>query len=194
LFRAMNDHYAKQGKFFGDSQAIEHEAETLSHADLRAFFERYVSGTEEISWDSFFASVGLHVIKTDVTLADPEFEATRIFDQPLRVQQVSPGSEAQRAGLKPDDVILEINNQAPQRDFGIQIAGLAPGATIQLTVSRNGAEQTLLWKLSSRTFSIFRLQDVPGVSALQKSERAAWLFDRGENPAPASNPAPNSNP
>jgi predicted metalloprotease with PDZ domain len=194
LFRAMNDHYAKQGRFFGDSQAIEQEAETLSHADLRAFFERYVSGTEEIPWDSFFASVGLRVMKADVTLADPEFEATRIFDQPLTVQQVSPGSDAQRAGLKPDDVILEINHQAPQRDFGIQIAALAPGATLELTVSRNGAQHTLLWKLSSRTFSIFRLQDVPDVSALQKSERAAWLFDRGENPAPAGNPAPNSNP
>jgi predicted metalloprotease with PDZ domain len=194
LFRAMNDHYAKQGKFFRDSQAIEQEAETLSHADLRAFFERYVSGTDEIPWDSFFASVGLRVIKTDVTLADPEFEATRIFDQPLMVQRVSAGSEAQRAGLKPDDVILEINQQAPQSDFGIQIAALAPGATLELTVSRNGAQHTLLWKLSSRTFSIFRLQDVPGVSALQKSERAAWLFDRGENPTPARNPAPNSNP
>jgi predicted metalloprotease with PDZ domain len=187
LFRTMNADYAKRGKFFADSEAVEHEAETLSHTDLHSFFEKYVSGTDEIPWDSFFAPVGLRVIKTDVTFANPEFEAMRIFDQPLTVQEVSPESEAQRAGLKPDDVILEINGEDPERDFMTQIAALGPGATLQLTVSRNGAQHTLHWKLASRTLSVFRLQDVPGITARQRATRAAWLFDRGENsPLPAT--------
>jgi predicted metalloprotease with PDZ domain len=188
LFRTMNADYAKHSKFFADSEAVEHESESLSHTDLHSFFEKYVSGTDEIPWDSFFAAVGLRVIKTDVTFADPEFEATRIFDQPLTVQAVGQESEAQRAGLKPDDVILEINGEAPQRDFATQIAALGPSATLQLTVSRNGAQHRLHWKLASRTLSVFRLQDVPGVTAQQKSERAAWLFDRGENSAVSANP------
>ena len=194
LFRAMNAVYARQGKFFADSVAVEREAESLSHADLHVFFEKYVSGTEEIPWDFFFEPVGLRVVKTDVTFADPEFQATRIFDQPLTVQQVSPQSDAERAGLLPDDVILKINGEPPQRDFATQIAVLGPGATLQLTVGRNRAQHRLHWKLSSRTLSVFSLQDVPGVTAQQKSERAAWLFDRVEKSAQAANPAPTSQP
>ena len=139
LFRAMNTDYAKQGKFFADTEAVEREAESLSHADLHTFFEKYVSGTEEIPWDAFFEPVGLCVVKTDVTFADPGFEATHIFDQPLVVQQVTPQSAAERAGLVPDDVVLEINGEDPKRDFATQIAALGPGATLQLVVSRKGA-------------------------------------------------------
>ena len=194
LFRAMNADYAKQGKFFADTGAIESEAESLSHADLHTFFEKYVSGTEEIPWDSFFAPVGLQVVKTDVTFADPEFEATRIFDQPLIVQRVNPQSAAERAGLLPDDVILEINGQDPQRDFATQIAALGPGATLELVVSRKGVRRTLHWKLASRTLSVFQLQDVAGVTPQQKSARAAWLFDRSETSSPTANPNPISEP
>ncbi len=190
LFRAMNTDYAKQGKFFADSTGIEREAESLSRADLHEFFEKYVSGTEEIPWDSFFAFVGLRVAKTDVTFADPEFEATRIFDQPLIVQQVSPESEAQRAGLKPDDVILAINGQEPKRDFTAQIAALGPSASLQLTVSRNGAQHILRWMLASRTLPIFTLQDVPNLTSQQKAERAVWLFDGKENSVSGSSPHP----
>lgn len=72
LFRWMNEHYAKQGKFFADSAAIREAAETISHANLRDFFDKYVAGTEEIPWDKFFARVGLHVARTDVATAPGE--------------------------------------------------------------------------------------------------------------------------
>ena len=191
LFRSMNDHYAKQGKFFGGSEAIAREAETLSHADMRAFFEKYVSGTDEIPWDTFFAPVGLHVVRTEVALAARGFDAVRIFDQPPTVVRVRPGTEADRAGLKPDDVIVLINGNPPGREFEAEIAALGPGAMLQLVVTRNGVRRSLQWKLERTTQSTFRLQDVPGVTQQQKAARAAWLFGKGENsPDPDAKPVP----
>jgi predicted metalloprotease with PDZ domain len=190
LFRSLNADYARQGKFFADSAAIEHQAESLSHADLRAFFEKYVSGTDEIPWDVFFAPVGLQVVKTDIVMAARGFDAVRKFDQPLTVVRVRPGSAADRAGLKPGDVIMQINGNPPGQEFEANINALGPGAMLQLLVSRNGLRVPLQWKLESRTQSVFRLEDLAHVTAEQKAERAAWLFDKDEKPSP--NPATNS--
>ncbi len=180
LFRWLNEHDAKQGKFFADSDALRQAAETLSHADLQTFFLKYVSGTDEIPWDEFFVPVGLHLSKHEAMVTDPSFDAVQKFDQPPAVARVQPGSEAERAGLKPDDVISQINGKAAGRDFETQIAALSPGATLRLLVLRNGRVQELKWRLGSRNQTTYQLQDVPGIAVQQKARRAAWLFDRSE--------------
>jgi predicted metalloprotease with PDZ domain len=176
LFRSMNDRYAKQGKFFADSEAVQHSAEMLSHADLQAFFKKYVSGTEEIPWDDFFAPAGLHVVKTEIAVAAPGFDAVQRFDQPPIVMRVLPGSEAERSGLKPDDIILKINGEAAGRAFETQIAALGPGAILRLVIRRDGVQQELQWKLGSRKQTIFQLKDVAEITPQQQARRAAWLF------------------
>src|SRR5260370_33701269 len=134
----MNRHYAKQGKFFADSDAVRHAAETLSHSDLRDFFQKYVGGVDQVPWDSFLARVGLHVVKTQVTLADAGFEAVQKFDQPPSVVQVTSGSEAERAALKPEAVILQINGKPAGRHFEAQGMSLCPGARLRLLARRDG--------------------------------------------------------
>ncbi len=180
LFRWLNEQYAKQTKFFADSEALQQAAETLSRADLRTFFLKYVSGTEEIPWDEFLAPVGLHLLKQEVAVAAPGFDAVQKFDQPPAVVRVQPGSEAERAGLKPDDVIVQINGKSVGRDFETQLAAHGPGVTLRLLVSRDGREQELKWRLGSRNQTTYQLQNVPNINAQQKARRAAWLFDRSE--------------
>ncbi len=176
LFRWMNMHYAKQEKFFADSDAVRQAAEMLSHSDLRDFFQKYVSGVAEVPWDSFFASVGLHLVKTQVTFADEGFEAVQKFDQPPSVVQVTSGSEAERAGLKPEDVILQINGKPAGRDFEAQVMSLFPGAHLRLVIRRDGTEHRLEWKLGSRAQTVFQLQDVHDITPQQRARRGAWLF------------------
>jgi predicted metalloprotease with PDZ domain len=177
LFRWMNDRYGKQGRVFADSETVEKSAEMLSHADLRGFFQRYVSGVDEIPWDSFFARVGLHLIKIEVALADPGFDAVQEFDQPPIVVEVHPNSQAEGAGLKTGDVILQINGQPASHEFEAQIAKLGPGETLHLVVRREGdGQRQLQWKLGAHKQTVFHLEDVPGITAQQKGCRAAWLF------------------
>jgi predicted metalloprotease with PDZ domain len=181
LFRWMNEHYAKQGKFFNDSEGVRQAVETLSKSDFREFFQKYVSGVDEIPWDTFFRNVGLRVMSDEVTIADPGFQATRAFDQSPTVVDVKPSSAADHAGLKAGDVVLEIDGQRAGRDFARKLADVSPGAVLRLTVSRDGVEREMQWSIGSGKQKVFRLQDVAGVTPQQKSRRAAWLFGNSAN-------------
>lgn len=187
LFHWMNVHYAKQGKFFADSAGVRDSAETLAHIDLHDFFAKYVSGVEEIPWDTFFKRVGLRVTSTEVVFADPGFEAARNFDQAPAVVQVDSGSQAEHAGLQSGDVIEEINGERAGRYFQRNLAALEPGTELRLRISRDGVQHDFEWKLGSRKQSVFRLQDVEGLTSEQKARRAAWLF--GDSKAAASDAA-----
>jgi predicted metalloprotease with PDZ domain len=176
LFQWMNEHYAKQGKFFSDSEGVRQAAETLSHADFAEFFHEYVSGTEEIPWDQFFQRVGLRTTTTTVTFADPGFKATRIFDQPFAVVQVEQGSGAERAGVRVGDVILEINGRPPGRSLERALAQVSPGTPLRVRVLHSGVQRDLEWVPATRKQQVFRMEDVAGITEQQRSHRAAWLF------------------
>jgi predicted metalloprotease with PDZ domain len=176
LFRSMNEHYSKHGKFFADSDSVREAAEQLTGADFREFFSKYVSGVEEIPWNEFFAIVGLKVGSIEARFTHRGFNATQKFDQPPVVVRVQPGSEAERAGLKADDVLISINGTAAARDFEQEIDALGPGTILKLRIRRDGVLQDIQWKLDARKVTIYRLEDVPSITPEQKADRKAWLF------------------
>lgn len=176
LFHWMNEHYAKAGKFFPDTEGVRQAAETLSHADLRDFFANYVSATQEIPWDTFFAPVGLRVTTVEATFVHRGFDAAERRDQPVVIVRVQPGSEADRAGLKAGDVVTKLNGRDVGRDFTKTLEALGVGAAVRLEIHRDGVQQEIQWTLGSRTQTVYRLEDIPGVTQEQRARRSAWLF------------------
>ncbi len=76
-----------------------------------------------------------------VMLADSENGA--------RIANVMEGSPAERAGLKPDDVVTELNNQPiANRDALIKaIRAMRPGDEVKLVIVRDGQKQTVTARL-----------------------------------------------
>jgi len=63
----------------------------------------------------------------------------------VAVVQVQPGSAAERAGLRKDDVITAFNgNEVNEPNtFRNQVASAGPGSEVTLTVRRGGREQQI---------------------------------------------------
>jgi serine protease Do len=68
------------------------------------------------------------------------------------VQDITAGSPADRAGVRPYDVITSLDDRAIANDDQLirEIAARAPGSAARLRVIRDGHDQTLVVKLSER--------------------------------------------
>ena len=175
LFQWMNLNFARQGRFFDDSNGVLQSAQAVSHGDLAGFFSRYVVGTQEIPWNDFLRTVGLRVEEETSTLADTGFSASRNFDGPLSVASVAAGSEADRAGLQVDDTILEVQGK-PAGQSQDDLSQLAPGEMLVLKIrTRRGIEREIKWKVGSRTQVSYEIVNLENVTAVQRARRAAWL-------------------
>jgi len=99
-----------------------------------------------------------------VVLPIPSEEATRlgVKEGPgVVVYQVQSGSGADRAGLKPGDVITALNGTAvtDPNQFRNAIASTAPGTEVTLTVKRGGNEQQVRATLGEFTAEAERPRD-----------------------------------
>ena len=86
----------------------------------------------------------LGISMNDVTPDNAHFFSLKDANGAI-VAQVSPNSPAEQAGLKPGDVIRELNGQKIENGSALQVAVSedAPGTHIQLGILRDGNPQTL---------------------------------------------------
>jgi len=172
----MNEHFAKQGRFFDDSNGVRQAAEAVTHTDLTDFFTKYVAGTEEIPWDDFFRTVGLHVEKVPSTVPDPGFIASRNFDGPMLVGAITPGSDAEHSGLQIGDIVTEIQGKPVGQESRQELYRLQPGDTLAIKVrNRRTGERELKWKVGSREEISYEIKDLDQITPAQRARRAAWL-------------------
>lgn len=184
LFQAMNRDYAKQGKFFPDSEGVREEAEKLTGTDLRGFFEQYVSGTTELPYADLFKTVGLALMRQNQAVADPGFTANRNFRGPLVVDDVY-GEEARKAGLQEGDEIVGIDGRTPLRGLDQQFESSKPGTSVRVTVTRHGARKEISIPLRERQMETYVLRDLPGATSAQLARRDAWLHSEDQSVRPA---------
>lgn len=182
LLQWMNANYAKKGRYFDDSKGVLEAADAVTHSDLSSFFAHYVSGTDEIPWNDFLRSVGLRAEAINATVADPGFVASRNFDGPMLVTSVTPGSDAERAGLQVGDSILELQGKPGGQESREEMQRLTPGDTLTVKVrSRRSGEHELKWKVGSRQEITYQVKDLDQVTSDQRARRAAWLKGEAEN-------------
>jgi predicted metalloprotease with PDZ domain len=72
VLRRMNDEYARQGKFYDESDGIRAVVEEVAGKSFEDFFRRYVAGADEIPYDDFFSLAGLTLKHNDTSYSVSE--------------------------------------------------------------------------------------------------------------------------
>ena len=180
LFQWMNEHYAKQHRYFPDSAGVQEAAEGITAQSFADFFHDYVAGVKPLPYADFFRLVGLQLASENVTVADPGFFSTANLDSESTVTAVVPGSDAARVGLSAGDRILEVNGRPAAYHLDRELARMIPGETIKLRISRAGKEHGLKFKVGARQEQQYVLADVAAITAEQRAHRAAWIHGDDE--------------
>jgi S1-C subfamily serine protease len=85
----------------------------------------------------------------------------------VAITSVTPGGPAEKAGLKPGDIVLKINGSDVDDANMVRnrIAGMKPGSDVTLTVFRDGKQMDLHARLAELTADNARTQNEPGGSS-----------------------------
>ena len=100
----------------------------------------------------------------------------------VEITRVEEGSPADKAGLKPNDVVLEYNGQRVDgmEQFGRLVRETPAGREVKLVISRNGATQTVMAVLGSHKSRMpnfpsgfmmpeFQMPDIPQIYTATRS-------------------------
>lgn len=178
VFRWMNEQYGRAGKPFPEGDGVRSAVEAVAGVPFAEFFRKYVSGTEEIPYDTYLGTVGLRLQRTKKVVLRPGFEAQRTFTREWVVTAVEPGSDAEQGGLHAGDVLMAVNGAPIQGTFRDAFRNARPGSEMLVQVRSRSGEKEVTVKLSSGEDEEFSILSVAQPTKAQLARRAAWL--RGE--------------
>jgi serine protease Do len=112
----------------------------------------------------------------EITNIDPTKKALYGIDHGVLVSSVIKGSAAEKAGIKPGDIIVEVNGKPVKNGAQLRnlIAFTGKGKEVQLKVYRDGKFLTLTAKLGEYQPEVAQLKGIPtlrGVQLRQEGDR-----------------------
>jgi predicted metalloprotease with PDZ domain len=180
--RALNDEFARRGRFYNDSEDLRAVAEDVirkkvaaTDPNLKDFFARYVSGTDEIPFENLLGRAGLQLKDTGQRRAAFGFTIHRDGKSSVSIAGVEAGSSAQQAGLQDGDILLTLNGEQLPRSPERWVRDHQPGERVTLTLRRNGEEKTISFALGRQAEAVFQVFEAPDATEKQRRIRDGIL-------------------
>ena len=182
VLRALNTEYAQRGRFYNESEDIRAVAESVirksssgANADLKDFFSRYVSGTDEIPFSSILERAGLAVRDSGSRRAAFGFSVGHDSGGSPTAGVVEQDSEAQHAGLRDGDVLISMNGEFFPRMPDRWLRDHHPDERITLKIRRGGEEMELSMPLGRQTDAVYQISELSEASGIQRRIRNGIL-------------------
>jgi predicted metalloprotease with PDZ domain len=178
VLRRMNDEYAKQGKFYDESEGIERAVEEVAGKPYADFFHRFVSGTDAISYDDFLGLAGLQVKVETVESSDLGFWPEIGSGKNVTVSSLEAGSAAEASGLRNGDVILASNGKSSPSDVAAWLRARSAGDPVTLRIRRDAQESDISFLVGSREDRQYSIAELPHPSEQQRRIREGLLHGK----------------
>jgi len=175
VMRAMNQEFAKSGRFYRDSLDVRLTAEKITGSGLEGFFNDYVSGANSLPYKDLFSKAGLGLEQKESIHAVLGFTTEREPDGSRTVASVDSGSSAEKSGLQVGDEILRWNNDSVPRRPDRWVTQQKPGEDLHLQINRVGSPQMLVVRLGEQHTRLFVVTELPEASDRAKRIRDGLL-------------------
>src|SRR6266550_2239767 len=164
VMRALYTRYYRQSKGFLTADLLG-ELRAAGMPDVDTFYRRYIDGRDSLPYEAVFAKAGLVFHRQVVT---SPFVGIQANPSPsgVVVQQVSPNSSAETAGVQPGDVLSNVGGIAVTVDqdwggaFRTRFRGKA-GQPLTILVQRDGRALTLNGTVQEHATSSVSLERAP---------------------------------
>jgi predicted metalloprotease with PDZ domain len=182
MLRALNDEFARRGRSYNDGEDLRAVAEDVirkkapaADPSLKDFFARYVSGTDEIPFDSLLGRAGWLLKDTGQRRAAFGFTIRRDGKSSPSIGSLEAGSAAQQAGLQEGDILLALNGEPLPRSPERWVRDHQPGERVTLKVRRNGEEKDISFTLGRQSDAVFQVVEAPDATEKQRRIRDGIL-------------------
>ena len=143
VMRRLNRNFAQRGRLITLTDVRTAIIVLAPSFAVEPFFSEYVQGTAELDYATYLGYGGLRMVPHTALLASPGFSAAINSAGLLAVESVEQGSDAQRAGLRPGDVLLEADNEPLIATSDSSLPQWKPGQAVAIQIARSGATSVL---------------------------------------------------
>ena len=182
VLRALNEEYAKAGRFYDESEGLRAVIEGVirkkapfADSDLSDFFRRYISGSDEIPYPDFLARAGWALRDMSQRRATLGFSINRDSGAPTSIASVDRESGASEAGLKEGDVPIALNGESFPRAPERWLRDHQPEERVTIKVRRGGEERDFSFPLGRQTDAAYQIAEIPSATERQRRIRDGIL-------------------
>jgi predicted metalloprotease with PDZ domain len=175
VMRRLNQDFARHNRLYTSADLRAIVTQLAPSFDVNRFFADYVQGTMELDYTTYLGYAGLRPATHREDLPVAGFSASRNVGGFLQVDSIDTGSDAQRAGLQPGDVLMMADGDLLPAGGNASLPSWRPGQLVELQITRDGASHTLKFRIGvSPQFSI-QIEEDPQATPEQLRVRAGWL-------------------
>ena len=182
VLRALNEEYAKAGRFYNESEGLRSVMEEVirkkapsADADLGDFFSRYISGSEEIPYSDFLGRAGWNLRDTSQHRAALGFSINRDNPASPSIASVDREGGASEAGLQEGDVLIALNGESLPRSPERWLRDHQPGERITVRVERRGEVRDFSFPLGRQTDAAYQITEIASPTERQRRIRDGIL-------------------